>query len=237
MSVSYGRPVTDSGGRVERMVAAGTGAYSVSEVCRVLQPGMTARKVHYWLLTGLLTEPLVAGRRGVPTLLTFRQLLEIRTVQHLRDELHFELDEVRQSIEYLLRRLFADDWTEAHFTRGVNRRVVVKLGDEAVDIKTDQGVLDATLPELDAHVAVTRRAWESHRFVVPRFPSVVSNPRVNAGAPSVGGTRIDTALIARFGDEGVFTDNTIAELRSCFPRVAEPALVDALEFEGLRRAA
>ncbi|MGE0000039.1 MAG: MerR family transcriptional regulator [Ilumatobacteraceae bacterium] len=229
--------MTSSAVRVERMLGAGTGAYTVSEVCRVLQPGMTPRKVHYWLLTGLLSDPLVAGRRGVPTLLTFRQLLEIRTVQHLRDELGFELEEVRQSIEYLLRRLFADDWTAARFTRGIKRGVVVKFGRETVDISTDQGVLDSTLPELDEHVAVTRRAWESHRFVIPRYPQVVSNPRINAGAPSLVGTRIDTALIARFGEDGEFDARTIAELRTCFPRATESALIDALQFEGLRRAA
>ncbi len=226
-----------NGARIERMVSAGTGAYSVSEVCRVLQPGMTGRKVHYWLETGLLTDPLVAGRRGVPTLLTFQQLLEIRTVQYLRDELRFELGEVRRSIEYLLRRLFADDWTAARFTRGVNRGVIVSLGNQSVDIATDQGVLESTLPELDHHVAVTRVAWEAHRFVVPSFPNVVSNPRVNAGSPSLDGTRIDTALVARFGDDGLFDSSTISELRTCFPRVSEAALVDALKFEGLQRAA
>ena len=70
-----------------RPTILGEGVFTVSEVCRVLQPTMTPRKVHYWLDTGLLSEPVRWGGRGFPTLLNFRQLLQIRTVQRLRDEL------------------------------------------------------------------------------------------------------------------------------------------------------
>src|SRR4051794_10722642 len=91
----------------------GQGAYTVSTACRILAPTMTARKVHYWIDTGLLSPPLVAGRRGVPTLITFRQLLELRAVQRMRDTLGFRLEEVRDAIDYTLRRLLAEDWTDA----------------------------------------------------------------------------------------------------------------------------
>jgi hypothetical protein len=68
------------------LISLGEGVYSVSEVCHVLGTSMTARKVHYWLNTGLISgRPISRGRRGVPTILTLRQLLEVRTVQHLRD--------------------------------------------------------------------------------------------------------------------------------------------------------
>lgn len=211
----------------------GRGAYTVSEVCRILQPTMTRRKVHYWLDTGLLSDAIVHGRRGVPTLLTFRQLLEIRTVQHLREE----LEEVRDAISYLLHRLFAEDWTRAHFAHGVHAGVVVRLGDDSVNIESGQGVLDATLPELDRYVEVTREAWERQRLVVEGFAHVTSNAKINAGAPCVTGTRIPTSMIAQFGDDGAYTDDTAAELRRAFPQVQAPALIDALRFEGLRPAA
>lgn len=59
---------------------------------------MTPRRVHYWLDTGLIVgEPIDRGAKGTPTLLTFRQLLEIRTVQHLRDELRIPLPKVREA--------------------------------------------------------------------------------------------------------------------------------------------
>ena len=89
------------------LVALGEGAYSVAEVCRILGPTMSARKVHYWLDTGLVSgQPIVRGRTGVPTILTFRQLLEIRTIQYLRGTLRVSLPEVWSAFEWILRHLF-----------------------------------------------------------------------------------------------------------------------------------
>lgn len=71
------------------VIPLNAGVYAVSRVCRILGPTMTPRKVHYWLDTGLLSPPIRHGRPGLPTLLSFRQLLEIRTVQGLRDDFGF----------------------------------------------------------------------------------------------------------------------------------------------------
>ena len=49
----------------EGAVALGQGIYTVPETCRILRPSMTPRKVHYWLDTELLGEPLRRGRRGI----------------------------------------------------------------------------------------------------------------------------------------------------------------------------
>lgn len=220
------------------VISLGSAAYSVPEVCRILQPSMTARKVHYWLDTGLLSDPVVRGRRGVPTLLSFRQLLEIRTVQRLRDDLGFALGDVREAIWYLLTNLFADDWTDATFARGVDGSVVVKWpGQTPLQIPTGQEVLDAVLPELTGHLAETRIAWEKQAYVIPGYPDVVSNPQVLAGAPTIAGTRIDTSLVAAFGEDGSYTEQTLDELRRCWPRMTRTAARQALEFEGLRAAA
>src|SRR4051794_20445643 len=96
----------------------GEGVYTVSQVCRILRPSMTARKVHYWLDTGLLSEPWVHGGTGRPTLLTFRQLLQIRTVQRLRDDLRVSLPEVRESFAWILEHHYADDPSQVQFVRG-----------------------------------------------------------------------------------------------------------------------
>jgi uncharacterized protein (DUF433 family)/DNA-binding transcriptional MerR regulator len=212
-------------------------AYSVAEVCRILQPGMTSRKVHYWLDTGLLSLPIVHGRRGVPTLLSFRQLLEIRTVHVLRRELQFHLGDVRDAVETLLRRLFADNWSTARFARGAHQEIVALLADSAIALPSTQGVLDSVLPELDTHVALTRSAWDRKAFAVPEHPNVETNARVLGGAPVIAGTRIDTSLIAAFGAMGRYSDGTVDELQECYPRVHRAALIDALQFEGLRPAA
>jgi uncharacterized protein (DUF433 family)/DNA-binding transcriptional MerR regulator len=196
---------------------------------------MTPRRVHYWLDTGLLSEPLVRGSRGTPTLLTFRQLLEIRTVQRLRDELAFSLGEVREAVDLLLHSLFEPDWTSAVFIRGVLNEVVVKSGQHIVSVPKRQGVLPV-LPELERELEYTRRAWENQAYVVPAHPAVVSDARVLAGAPTVRGTRIETSLLATFAPSGAYDKRVIKDIRGTFPRLTVAHIRDALRFEGIRAA-
>ncbi len=56
-------------------------------------------KVHYWLDTGLLSPSRRSSGNGIPTLLTFRQLLEVHTVRRLRDDLGITLPRVREAFE------------------------------------------------------------------------------------------------------------------------------------------
>lgn len=222
---------------MRRLVDLGAGAYTVSEVCRILQPTMTPRKVHYWLDTGLLSDPIRWGSRGHPTLLSYRQLLEIRTVQHLRDELEFSLPRVRDAFAWILDHLFAREWTELKFTKGVDGTLVARAGQDQIVVPGGQGVLAGMLPELNAQVLQTRRAWEEQAFVIPGHSFVVSNTRILAGAPTIRGTRVDTALIAQFADAETFDANTVDDIRRVYPRLTPDAIEDALEFEGIRRAA
>lgn len=220
------------------LVSLGSGTYSVSEVCRILQPGMTPRRVHYWLNTGILFEdPVRRGARGYPTLLSYRQLLEIRTVQHLKDELGFPLPRVRIAFEWLLTQLFADDWTQLQFTRGVDKALVAQAGDEQITIPNGQRVLDGTLPELNRHIRETRQAWEDLSFSIPGRRFLVANARILGGATTVRETRIDTALLASFADGPSFTESEVDQIHALYPRVARDAVREALEFEGLQLAA
>lgn len=212
--------------------------YSVSEVCRILQPGMTPRKVHYWLDTNLLSPSVVHGQRGTPTLLNFRQLLEIRTVQHLRDNLRFSLVRVRKAFEFILDNLFADSWSELTFVKGVKGQLVAQVGDgSALVVPGGQGVLAKTLDDLNTFTSVTRQAWEQRAFAIPDRPHLVSNARVQAGAPTVVGTRIETATIAAFSEKRLYTAETIAIVRKTYPSLSDDAVVEALEFEGSVAAA
>lgn len=220
-----------------RLVDLGAGVFTVSEVCRILQPTMTPRKVHYWLDTGLLAVPVRWGSRGYPTLLSYRQLLEIRTVQHLRDELEFSLPKVREALAWILDHLFAEEWTDLRFTKGVDGSLVAQSGRDRIVVPGGQGVLEGTLPELNSQVAQTRRAWEEQAFVVPDHEYVISNARILAGAPTIRGTRIDTALVARFADAEAYTRETLKEIRRVYPWLEEDAIADALEFEGISPAA
>lgn len=226
-------PVVES----PKLVRLGEGAYSVSSVCRVLQPGMTPRKVHYWLDTGLLSPAVIKGSRGTPTILSFRQMLEIRTVQHLREELRFSLGDVREAIRYVLERQFGADWTRVRLARGVGGGVVVAFGSDTVNIKTNHSVLEGVLPELSREMMATREAWEQRAFRIPSYPEVVSNARVQGGSPTVAGTRLETAFLASLVVADRYDQESLRSIKRQFPRLSSEAIKDALEFEGVLAAA
>lgn len=223
---------THSGHR--SLIPLGQGVYTVPEVCRILQPTMTARKVHYWLDTGLLSPPIVHGSRGEPTLLRFQQLLEIRTVQRLRDELDFSLRKVRESFSWILSNIFGLDWRDLRFERS-GGDLVARAGADVMVIPGGQHILD--LPPLNKEIAETRNAWESKVFVIPGRPNVVSDTRVLAGAPTIRGTRIETSILAAFATDNELDAAALADVVRLYPDIPPTAIADALVFEGVRLAA
>jgi uncharacterized protein (DUF433 family) len=218
-----------------RLIVLGEGVFTVSEVCRILQPTMTPRKVHYWLDTGLLSEPIRWGGRGYPTLLDFRQLLQIRTVQRLRDELEFSLPRVRQAFEWILYHLFDAAREGIRFERIGAELVAVTSTGARMTVPGGQGVLD--LDGLTEEVSQTRDAWDARLFPIPAKPQIVSNPRVHGGSPTVRATRVETAVLASFAEGGRYDDQLVHELALLYPRLKRTAIVQALEFEGLQPAA
>lgn len=215
-----------------QLVSLGDAAYTVSQVCRILQPGMTPRKVHYWVDTDLLAPPIIHGGPGVPMLLSFQQLLEIRTVQRLRDELRFSLPRVRDAFTWILANLFATDWRDFYFDRGVNGALVIRYADEQMTVPGGQGVLKQTISELNRDVKSTRDAWETRRLLITDH--VVTDTHVLGGAPVITGTRVEASVLASFADDDRTIDTqTFRRLTRMFGHVSRGALVDALRFEGV----
>src|SRR5919112_3453277 len=212
------------------LVALGEGVYTVAEVSHILQPTMTARKVHYWLKKGILGPPIRRTRTGKPTLLTFEQLLKVRTIQHLRDDLHFSLQKVTLTVEdlsdWVFRRLFAREWYELHFYRSPKGAVAVTDGRHDLEVGTGQLLMPDLLPELDAFLAMTRKDWERRAVDIEGYPRLVSNARVLGGAPVIKGTRVETAFVSHIASE-------IApkEILDLYPYVDEEGLYQALRFE------
>jgi uncharacterized protein (DUF433 family) len=221
-------------GREYPPVPLGEGAYSVATICRILQPTMTSRKVHYWLDTALIGKPLRSGGPGHPTMLTFQQLLRIATVQRLRDEFKVPLPRVRAAFKWILDHLFETNWRELTFTRAVGGGIVVSAGHETMAIPSAQGVLDSVLPDLNSYVLATRHAWELRILRIPKHDRLVSDARVLAGAPVVAGTRLETALIASFAEEGVAKLSTVRRVKQTFPSLDEIAIREAFKFEGIQ---
>jgi uncharacterized protein (DUF433 family) len=194
---------------------------------------MTPRKVHYWLGTGLVSPgPLVGRGSGHPTLLTFRQLLEIRTVQQLRDQLGIPLPNVRSALGWLLAHVL-DDGEPVRITRGPGGRLIAETGDLAVELPSGQRALPM-LERLNVDLEAARTAWRDRRLPISRH--VVTDASILAGTPVVDGTRIDTAVLATFARRGQYDDAVVADVLASYPRLSEAAVVDALRFEGVRAA-
>lgn len=220
------------------LIPLGQGVYTIREACRILQPTMTRAKVHYWLNTGLLSEPPVAhGGKGVPTLLSFRQLLELRTVQYMRDELRISLPRVRQAFEWVLRSVFVDSPSDVSFERGQGGTVIARHGNQAIEIPTGQGAFVVDVVGLTREAGTVRTAWLQHSYDIPRWTHLVANARVLAGTPTIRGTRIDTGIVgAMVGVDG-WDDGDVADIVRAYPQLSADAVREALEFEGRPRRA
>lgn len=218
-------------------LAGGQGVYSVQQICRILQPNMTPRKVHYWLGTDLLSPPLRRGRSGHPTLLTFHHLTQIAAVQRMRDDLDLSLRKVRQAFAFVLEQTFTPDWNEIRFTLGTQRDVVIRSGQERVSVPHSQGVLPNVFPELEQHFTDVRLAWEQRRLRIPRTEHLVSDARVQAGAPIIDGTRLETSVLAAYAEDKQVGAEGLSELHAYYPRIEVLAIKEALEFEGVTLAA
>jgi uncharacterized protein (DUF433 family) len=224
-------------GRV--LIPLGQGVYTITETCRILA-SMSRSTVHYWLNTGLLSEPPVAhAGKGTPTLLTFRQLLEVRTVQYLRTELHVSLPKVREAFAWVLATLFAESPSEVRFELGPGPVLIATNAGESIVVTTNQGAFPMEVVDgLNDRMRETRRDWDAMAFTIPHFPQLVANAHVQAGSPTITGSRVETSMLAAFAaEDGTFNDETVAVIHKTYPRLAESAVLQALEFEGLTRVA
>jgi uncharacterized protein (DUF433 family) len=213
------------------LIALGEGVYTVAEVSRILHPTMTPRKVHYWLRKGIIGEPVRPGRPGKPTLLSFEQLLMVRTVQHLRDNLNFSLQKITPAIRklssFVFEHLFDEEWYQLRFFRTAESSIgVVDSMDRSIEVDTGQFVMLEVLPELEAFLSKTREDWERREVDIGEFSHLVYNAGVVGGSPTIRGTRIETAFVGYLAQ-----DLSFKELRSLYPYVEEDALLEAMRFE------
>jgi uncharacterized protein (DUF433 family) len=215
------------------LIALGEGVYTVAEISRIFQPTMTPRKVHYWLKKEIIGEPVRPGRPGKPTLLSFEQLLKIRTVQHLRDNLNFSLQKITPAIQtlssFVFQRLFDEEWYQLRFFKTPDGSIgVVDSMERSIEVDTGQFVMPEVLPELEAFLTKTREDWERREVNIENFPHLVSNAGIIGGSPTLKGTRIETAFVAYLAE-----DLSLKELQELYPYVEKEALLEAIRFEGV----
>ena len=215
------------------LIALGEGVYTVPQVARILQPTMTEDKLRYWLNEGLLGEPIRRGYRGKAHLLSFQQLLQARTIQHLRNTLGFPLQKVRPVIgeisELVFPRLFDDsEEPEPRFIRTPEEEIGVFDGMRTYELVTGQQMLsEAVIPELNNILREAKKDWERREVPIERFPRLVSNAGIVAGSPTIKGTRIETSSVG-YMVQSLGVDRVL----KIYPHLDREAVLQAAEFEG-----
>lgn len=222
------------GERSGALIALGEGVYTVPEIERILQPNMSQYKVRRWLHKGLLGEPIRWGSTGRPHLLSFQQLLKVRTIQTLREG-GLPLQRITPAIQLLssrlFERLFSEDWHELTlFSTSAGRLGVMDdRGDIAVEVETGQHIMPETLSELSGYLSKTREDWERREVEIKDFPRLVSNAGIVAGSPTIKGTRIETSVVAYFA-QALGVEKTL----ELYPHLDKGAVLQAMKFEGAK---
>lgn len=222
------------GARRGTLIALGEGVYTVPEVARILKPTMTEDKLRYWLNEGLIGEPIRRGSRGRPHLLSFQQLLQARTIQHLRDKLGFPLQKVRPVIEEISELVFPrlfDETGESgpQFFRTPAGEIGVFDGIQTFELKTHQLMIsEAVIPELNDILRETREDWERGEVPIYEFERLISNPGVVAGSPTIRGTRIETSFVAY-----LVQSLGVERVLELYPHLDREAVLEAARFEGV----
>lgn len=119
--------------------------------------GITYRQLDYWARTGLVTPSLAQARgSGSRRSYSYRDLLELKVIKTLLDA-GLKLESVRQVFNYMRENL-GTDVSAANLVISGNRSVLVKSGEELIDVlQNGQGVLNV-LPlagvkeEIDARI-------------------------------------------------------------------------------------
>jgi len=119
---------------------AGTQGYSGKKAAEIV--GITYRQLDYWARTDLVRPSLAdANGSGTRRRYSYRDLLELKVVKSLLDA-GIRLELVRDVFSYLRDQL-EEDVTTANLVINGSTSVVVRSGDEMVDlIQQGQGVLN-----------------------------------------------------------------------------------------------
>jgi len=191
---------------------------------------MTVYKVRYWLHKGLLGEPIRWGSRGRRHLLSFEQLLKVRTIQRLRDSglpLQRITPAIRKLSSYIFEHLFDEQWYGLEFYH--SNRGAVAVGDSrgmVIEVETGQRILPGTLSGLTDYMRKTREDWERRETDIAGFSRLVSNARILGGSPTIRGTRVETSFVA-YMVESLGADDVL----ELYPRLDREAVEQAARFE------
>lgn len=205
------------------------GLYTVrraAHICRV-----SVQRLSYWIRSDLISPDIHASPPGIPPLLSYNNLLAINAVRRFRDQ-RLPLQRIRIAIKYISKELKEGErW---------HKRKLVTDGDKLVtiipisqDVRETPELVDAArygqrFFEVAFDDLVSDLYAEMELTELPRFKQFIDiNPKVQAGAPTIHGTRIPTSVVAGWAKRKLTTE----EIASFYDGVSEDAIDAALEYE------
>jgi len=205
------------------------GLYTVrraAHICRV-----SVQRLSYWIRSGLISPDIHASPPGMPPILSYNNLLAINAIRRFRDQ-DLPLQRIRIAIRYISKELREGErW---------HRRKLVTDGDKLViiipisqDVRETKELVDAArygqkFFEVVFDDLVRDLYADVDLMELPRLRQFIDiNPKVQAGAPTIHGTRIPTSVIAGWAKRGL----TSQEIASFYDGVAQDAIDAALQYE------
>jgi DNA-binding transcriptional MerR regulator len=121
-------------------MSAETEGYSGRQTAEIV--GISYRQLDYWARTDLVRPSMAdAHGSGSRRLYTYRDLLELKVIKNLLDA-GIRLESVREVFRYL-RDSLGEDVTTVNLVISGNRSVLVRSGEEIIDLlRQGQGVLN-----------------------------------------------------------------------------------------------
>ena len=115
-------------------------AFSGKKVTEIV--GISYRQLDYWTRTELISPSIEKGEgSGSRRRYSYKDLLELRVIKNLIDG-GIKVEKIREIFEYLKDQL-SQDVTKVNLVISGNKTVLVKSGDELIDIlQKGQGVLN-----------------------------------------------------------------------------------------------
>ena len=207
----------------------GEGLYPLrraAHICHVSVP-----RLSYWIRSGLISPHIHASPPRMPPILSYNDLLAVNAIRRLRDQ-RLALQKIRVAIKYISKELEQrENWYELKLVTDGDKLVTsvpasqdVLESRELVDAaRYGQKFFEVAFADLVNDLYLDRELIES-----PRFKQFIDiNPRVQAGAPTIHGTRIPTSVIAGWAKRGVTTE----EIASFYDDVSQDAIDAALQYE------
>jgi DNA-binding transcriptional MerR regulator len=186
--------------------------------------GLSRRQLRYWDRTGFFRPGISDENRRLAfsRIYTFRDLVSLRVLARLRNELDVPLQHLRE-VAHKLSHLKDAKWTTTTLYV-LNRRVVFDHPETGLrqEVVSGQGVLEIPL---QVAISETRqRIAEAAERPATQVGKVIRNRFVRHNDVVVAGTRIPVDAIKNFHEDGFSTDEILAEYPGLTRRDVEAAL-------------